>query len=499
MTPYLTKEKCDSCYKSICIGQPITECANCAKMIIHTKCYKKSKFKNMNGKFFCLECSKIIVIRYNPFKAMVDENSADEDDDEIYQVKMSNIGNYAADLSEACRVLENCKDISASSLIHIMNNEHNFNTYFYNIDGNKSNFDTLVGELKCFVNKFSLIGLAETNADTQHKDLYKLDNYNSFYNERLPGKSSGTGVALYVHDLFSAKMIHDTCITYPHIETLFAEVKKGNTTINAGVLYRPPNSLFKDFLDELEKVIKLLPKNLTFLMGDFNINLFRDASDKELQEFENLLLSEGLYPCISLATHKRPSQNGTCIDNILCNQIEIIQHSGVISDHGSFHSPIFSLSHINFDTTGTSKIKQTQLYSFSKKNTDRLLELLQINYYGLIGSFNTDQPNFDSFFDTFTKAVDESCKLAIPKSTIRNAINNPWITDAVINSIEEKENLFQEWKDSCDKSLPDGDETMHKKFSDYRRCLKHIIKSLKAKYYETKLLEASKNPKKHGK
>ena len=53
-----------------------------------------------------------------------------------------------------------------------------------------------------------------------------------------------------------------------------------------GVLYRPPNTVFKDFIGELERVIKLLPKNLTFLMGDFNINLLKIASDTEVQSFE---------------------------------------------------------------------------------------------------------------------------------------------------------------------------------------------------------------------
>ena len=78
-----------------------------------------------------------------------------------------------------------------------------------------------------------------------------------------------------------------------------------------GVLYRPPNSVFKDFICELERVIKLLSKNLTFLMGDFNINLFKFASDTEVQSFDNFFLSEGLHPNISLATHKRSSQEGT--------------------------------------------------------------------------------------------------------------------------------------------------------------------------------------------
>ena len=93
-----------------------------------------------------------------------------------------------------------------------------------------------------------------------------------------------------------------------------------------------------------------------------------------------------------------------------------------------------------------------------------MLEILQINYDSLIGSYNLEQPDFNMFFETFTKAIDKSCKLSIPKSTIRNAINNPWITDAVINSIEEKEKLYREWKDSCNKSQQQGDKEKHKKF-----------------------------------
>ena len=157
-------------------------------------------------------------------------------------------------------------------------------------------------------------------------------------------------------------------------------------------------------------------------MGDFKINLFKIASDTEVQSFENIFLSEGLHPSISLATHKRSSQEGTCIDNILCNQIEVIQQSGVMSDQGSFHSPIFSLCHLDFDISSNSKVKHTQHYSFSKKNTDRLVELLQINYDSLICSYNLEEPDFNMFFEPFTKAIDKSYKLTIPKSTITNAL-----------------------------------------------------------------------------
>ena len=130
-------------------------------------------------------------------------------------------------------MLDNCMNINVSTLISKMNQYYNLNFYFYNIDGNKSNFG----------DKFSFIGLAETNVDSEHKDLYKLSNYNNFYTGRLPNKFSGTGIALYVHDSFRVKVLHNACTTHPH--------KKGNTTLNVGVLYRPPNSVFKDFIGEL--------------------------------------------------------------------------------------------------------------------------------------------------------------------------------------------------------------------------------------------------------
>ena len=82
----LNKEKCDSCIKPISLGQSITECAKCTKIAIHTKCYKQSKFKSLNSNSYCLECSYTIIVRYNPYKKLIEDSSSDND--ELHQVKM---------------------------------------------------------------------------------------------------------------------------------------------------------------------------------------------------------------------------------------------------------------------------------------------------------------------------------------------------------------------------------------------------------------------------
>ena len=370
-----------------------------------------------------------------------------------------------------------------------------FKVYFYNINGNRANFDTVASELKKFDNKISIIGFAETNIDNDQKNLFRLDQYNSFYSNRLQGKSKGTGLGLYVHNSFNATENVEASTVLPYIEANILNVTKNNETINVGTIYRPPNSSFADFLKELKKILQILPKTATYLMGDYNLNLLDTDNNKNIQAFEELLLSEGLFPVISIATHHRPNCKGTCIDNIFTNRIEAVSRSGIVEDSGIGHSPIFSSSKQNFGNSKTTKEKITQYYSYSRENTERFLEILGETYMELIGD-DPESPNFCSFFEKFTKAIDTACKLEILKSTIRNAINNPWITDSIIYAVERKAELYFDWKKTCSKEEPSGNDIAYNKFSEYRRCLKHVIKAAKAKYYHGKFSAASGNAKK---
>ena len=51
---------------------------------------------------------------------------------------------------------------------------------------------------------FSIIGICETNVNSDQKDLYCLQEHSFFYSDKLEGKTSGTGIALYAHEKFNA-------------------------------------------------------------------------------------------------------------------------------------------------------------------------------------------------------------------------------------------------------------------------------------------------------
>jgi len=86
--------------------------------------------------------------------------------------------------------------------------------------------------------------------------------------------------------------------------------------------------------------------------------------------------------------------------------------------------------------------KTTIYYNYSNANLDRLCEEIEND----IDTFYHRCDSFESFMDLFQEKIDISCKLASPKTTKRNNITNPWITNGLINSVEKKARLYFEWK-----------------------------------------------------
>ena len=58
------------------------------------------------------------------------------------------------------------------------------------------NFDTLQATLYAINHNFPVLGLAKTNVDPTTKELYRIPQYTSVYQNKLSGKKKGSGVAI---------------------------------------------------------------------------------------------------------------------------------------------------------------------------------------------------------------------------------------------------------------------------------------------------------------
>lgn len=90
--------------------------------------------------------------------------------------------------------------------------------------------------------------------------------------------------------------------------------------------------------------------------------------------------------------------------------------------------------------------------------------------------------NLEFFLTVSQSCIDNTCKLAKPKITKRNKINNPWITAGIIKSIATNDNLYQSWVDSF-KTTENVDDNLKLAYRNHQNFLRWVIKNVRSKRY----------------
>ena len=457
------REVCGTCEKQIYIGQPIIICEIC-DVIFHKNCADTKKFKPFREKMYCYTCIlKHDVFRYNPFFDIVNDNDAENLTNEY-----DNNSDVIETSQKISEILENCKKYNKDEFHNMLNDikfdsGNHFSTLFQNIDGNKSNFDEFTLSLSHINHEFSVIGIAETNTQLENNELYQIPNYTSCYQNTIMNKKKGTGVALYINNMYNFSKCAEISKCTPHIESIFVELTNTEKPITVGAIYRPPSGSVDTFNNELKNIISYLNTKNAYIMGDYNINL-HNMQDTASQDYEELILSHGLFPLISIATHEKPNCQKTCIDNIICNSLENVVITGAIPNHIGHHHPIFTISSI-INPNIFHNEKLTIYYEYSQKNLSGLNEELKNKTEEM-----SDIPcSFEKFNNVFHECLDKTCKLEKPKTTKRNRVTNPWITRGLINSIAKKDRLYKNWKKSINRKNKDGDKKLYEQYKTHRK------------------------------
>ena len=127
---------------------------------------------------------------------------------------------------------------------------------------------------------------------TQIMIFFKLDNYD-FVNANRTSRNGG-GVGIYITKDMNFKLRRDLIINDENImESTFVEIITSNKkNIVIGLIYRPPNSKFNLFENEINQILSKIDKEnkICYLIGDFNIDLLKSEScDFAGKFFEQLI------------------------------------------------------------------------------------------------------------------------------------------------------------------------------------------------------------------
>ena len=134
------------------------------------------------------------------------------------------------------------------------------------------------------------------------------------------------GVWLFINSNFTYGKRDDLSVFIPHvIESVFFEIQiNERKTIIVGVVYRPNTQPRADIDIFMPKIIETQSKikeenKVSYLMGDFNIDLLKVNIHAKTNEFVNDVISQGFLPKITRPTRITP-HSATLIDHINSNE-----------------------------------------------------------------------------------------------------------------------------------------------------------------------------------
>ena len=355
-----------------------------------------------------------------------------------------------------------------------------FSLLHLNIRSINKHFD----ELQIFLDnqskqQFSIIGLTETWLSSDTNLPYALNDYDFIVNNR--SNRTGGGVALYLSHKFEY-VIHDELNMMSDIvESLFIEISNPQSkNIIIGVVYRPPSSNPKDFLNCIENLLKnpLFVNKSTFIMGDFNIDLIKSDHNSTSQEFLETFLTASFLPLISKPTRVR-NRSATLLDNIFTNTLQPPDSFIVLSDMTD-HFPVMAY----FNNFNLSANKPYFPPTRRRATPEKLASLgVSLDREDWSSVYNTDDVNnsFDSFLTLINKHLDEH----IPKQkdkriNYKTSPKLPWISKSLLRSVNRKNRLYYRFKMK-------KTEESKKKYTLYKNILTRTIRFEKKKYYAIQL------------
>ena len=229
-----------------------------------------------------------------------------------------------------------------------------------NIRSVKRNLSNFSLYIRCLNYNFCVIGITETWLQTDTCDLYMLEGYN--FVEKHRESRSGGGVGLFIDESISFIKRDDLSMFDEYIQCVSVEaekhVLKTSKNVVISVIYRPPNTDVRIFIDKMNIMLDTIMKEhkLCYLLGDYNSNILNYDTHDTTAEFIAILYSHAILPLINRPTRVTQSST-TAIDNIFTNDIDAIENGchGILVTDISDHFPIFHIGNKEIKSMASGK------------------------------------------------------------------------------------------------------------------------------------------------
>ena len=339
-----------------------------------------------------------------------------------------------------------------------------FHNNIASISRNLENVSILLDELDF---PFNVIGITETKITISNENNFH-PSIPGYVFEYVPTPLASGGVGLFVDQSLHYTVLEKT--SNEAFQAIWIEIPFVNhKNIVCGIIYRQYNSpeYFQSYFEEvIEKMVS--DDKTVYIMGDFNIDLFKCETSRISQDFLLSLQSCYLIPTVDKHTPVYRA-SATLIDNIFVNSSDKLLASGNIISDISDHFSQFCITTSPRDKK--QQIKSVKMRDYSKFSADSFAkDLLEVDWDRMIANgANCPDKLFSTFYNKYNKIVNKHAPFKRLSNRKAKQLSKPWITTGIKASIAVKSKLYASGDDS--------------RYKYYRNKICSSIRLSKKRYY----------------
>ena len=192
-----------------------------------------------------------------------------------------------------------------------------------------------------------------------------------------------------------------------YLEVIKIELSLPNNKILVSLMYRPPNTDDKSFLNEFKDyTLKLKNSGKSYIIGlDHNLNLLNYERHHSTRKFLESIIKHEQLPCITRPT-RITHHSATLLDNIpVSKELHSVQHSGIIISDISDHLPCLSVfSNVKGSPKNKAKIL---IHNLSEKKIKKIIAKLESSNFDKCLSYSNLNDAIESFHRTISNCINK--------------------------------------------------------------------------------------------
>ena len=332
-----------------------------------------------------------------------------------------------------------------------------------NIRSIHKNIDGFISQLTRLTFEPDVIVLTECWL-SEDKPPPTLEMYSCYFTKKSLNQNDG--IVIYVkHE------IRCTVVEPEPVGANFLQVSIGADIVILAVYRSPSFYCIDNFLNSVDSLLRTCKRKNIVLIGDINIDIKQNTTDRNSSPYLNLTAELGLLP-----GHTFPTRINNCLDHIMIKTslpARIVVMESTVTDHDSV---LLSLSY-----------KRKQLKSHQITKTDFVATIKQLESIDF--SFISPTADAEQAATLFVDAVSSAIKSNTKTITVsaRKIILKPWITPGLLRCIRHRDKLHINAKKNP------GNQILEKTYRRYRNFCNTLLRRLKRCHEKTILQNARSN------